>query len=144
MKTFPNQTIALSLLFALTLPLGGCSQDPAQAKTGPAESRIEDISVADAAELLESDATVVVLDIRTPGEFAVGHIKGAINIDFNGDDFKSKIAALDKSAQYLMHCQSGGRSGKSLAMFKELGFAHVRHLKDGMGGWQAGKHPVEK
>ena len=85
-----------------------------------------------------------VLDIRTPGEFAAGHISGAINIDFYGDDFRPKLAALDKSAEYLMHCQSGGRSGKSLATFRELGFAHVLHLRDGMRGWEAGGHPVER
>lgn len=173
MKSLPFPTVVASLVFALTLSLAGCSEDPAQAGTSSrpsstvtsgdvsedgagkpsgrpesrpmaAESKIEDIEVTAAAALLESDATVKVLDIRTQGEFATGHIKGAINIDFYGDDFKTKIAVLDKSAKYLMHCQSGGRSGKSLATFKKLGFANVLHLRDGMGGWKAGGHPVEK
>ena len=115
---------------------------PAEKPAKEAES-IQDIDVAGAAKLLGADDSVVILDIRTPGEFAKGHIQGAINIDYRSGDFAAKIGALDKSKKYIMHCQSGGRSGESLPKFKELGFECVYHLDAGFAGWQENGHPFD-
>src|ERR1051325_1739822 len=52
----------------------------------------------------------VVLDVRREDEFKAGHIPGAINIDVNSPDFEKKVAALDKSKTYLVHCAAGRRS----------------------------------
>jgi len=57
---------------------------------------IRDIDVQEAANLLKQDATVVVLDIRTPQEFQQGHIAGAENIDFRGPEFREKIEVLGR------------------------------------------------
>jgi rhodanese-related sulfurtransferase len=105
---------------------------------------IRNIDVASAAQVIAEDDSVVILDIRTPGEFAKGHIKGAVNIDYMANDFAAKLSALDKDRKYLMHCQSGGRSGKSLPKFKELGFKTVFHLDAGFAGWQKAGWPVDK
>lgn len=92
--------------------------------------------------IAEKKATV--LDIRTPEEFAGGHIAGAVNIDFMGDDFAKKIAALDKSKTYVVHCAGGGRSGRSLPAFEKEGLKSVLHLQQGFKGWQGAGKPVEK
>ena len=105
---------------------------------------IRDIEIAEAAQLISQDGSVVLLDIRTPGEFSQGHIKGAMNIDYLADDFATRLAALDRDDTYIMHCQSGGRSGKSLSQFRELGFKKVLHLDAGFAGWQKAGQPVEK
>lgn len=89
-----------------------------------------------AAALLKKDAKIVVVDIRTPEEFAEGHIKGAININMNADDFGAKLAKLDRKKTYVMHCKSGGRSGASLPVWKRLGFENVLHLSSGILGWE--------
>jgi rhodanese-related sulfurtransferase len=120
------------------------SKPTKEAPPAPAAEASRDIDVAAAAKLLAENKEIVVLDIRTPNEFANGHIKGAVNIDFMGGDFAAKIGALDKDKTYLMHCQSGGRSGKSLAKFKELGFKSVLHLDSGYGGWVKAEQPTEK
>ena len=99
---------------------------------------------AKAAEVLASDPSIVVLDVRTPEEFAEGHIKGALNIDFNGDDFEKKIAELDPAKPYLLHCAAGGRSGQALPLFEKLKFNQLYHLSSGFGGWVADGQPVEK
>ncbi len=122
-------------------------QDTSLAKDTSAMLRaveIRDIEAAEAARLIAKDDAVVILDIRTPGEFSQGHIKGAMNIDYMADDFATKLAALDKDDTYIMHCQSGGRSGKSLSQFRELGFATVLHMEAGFAGWQKAGHPIEK
>lgn len=100
---------------------------------------------ADAASKLVQEKKVVVLDIRTADEFGAGHIAGAQNIDFlQSAAFEAKIKELDKTKAYLVHCQSGGRSGRSLKIFKQLGFESIYHLDGGIGGWEAAGKPVEK
>lgn len=103
-----------------------------------------DLDGAKAAEVLASDPSIIVLDVRTPKEFAEGHIKGAVNIDFNEDDFEKKIAELDPAKPYLVHCAAGGRSGQSLPLFEKLKFNRIYHLSAGFNGWVADGQPVEK
>ncbi len=97
-----------------------------------------------AAKLLTGDVEIIVIDIRTPKEFKSGHIKGAKNIDFYGDDFGLEIRKLDRSKAYLVHCASGGRSSKSLELFEALKFESVYHLDDGFKGWEKEGNAVEK
>lgn len=80
---------------------------------------------------------VVVLDVRTAGEFLSGHINGAINIDVEAMDFDSKIALLDKSATYAVYCHSGRRSGIAVGKMKDAGFTKLFNLKDGIQSWVA-------
>jgi rhodanese-related sulfurtransferase len=117
--------------------------DAPTAVAAPAAGPI-DLDGAKAAEVLASDPAIIVLDVRTAEEFAEGHIKGAVNIDFNGDDFETKIAALDPAKAYLVHCQAGGRSGQSLPLFEKLKFSRLYHLSTGFGGWVADGQPVER
>lgn len=65
------------------------------------------------------------IDVRTPEEFADGHLKGATNIDFNGPDFAEKISELDKDGEYTLYCRSGRRSGLALEAMKAAGFTKV-------------------
>ncbi|MES2571491.1 MAG: rhodanese-like domain-containing protein [Verrucomicrobiota bacterium] len=93
-------------------------------------------------EPLLAQKKVVVLDLRTPEEFASGHIAGARNIDFNGADFKEKIGALDKSQSYVVHCAAGGRSTRSLPVFDEQQFKSILHLDGGLKAWTAAGKPI--
>lgn len=89
-----NYLVCLAIFFA------GCAGSaPAQ----PSMASSEDISVADAVSLLASDPDVVVLDIRTPGEYAAGHIDGAVMIDCKSEDFTDRLRELDPSKTYVMH-----------------------------------------
>ncbi len=99
----------------------------------------------EAAAKLVDEKKVTVLDVRTADEFAEGHIAGARNLDFlQGAKFEAEAKTLDKTKPYLVHCQSGARSSKSLKILKKLGFEKLYHLDDGFGGWQAAGKPVEK
>jgi len=93
----------LSLLFAcLFLPILSSFAEPA------APAAPKNVTISEAEKLIKDDPKVVVLDVRTPEEYKGGHIAGAKNIDFNGDDFEKQIAALDKSKTYVVHCAAGG------------------------------------
>lgn len=111
----------------------------------PAEPEaVKNVPVADAAKLLSERKDVVVIDLRTDAEFKGGHIAGAKNIDFLDSDFAKKIGELDKSKTYLVHCGSGGRSTKSLDVFKSQNFRSILHLNEGFKAWVAAGKPVEK
>jgi len=78
----------------------------------------------------------IVLDVRTPAEYASGHLAQAQNIDIEASDFATQIAALDKNATYAVYCRSGNRSGTALEQMSAAGFNHVYDLAGGIGAWQ--------
>lgn len=126
-------TIAMVLLLMTGCSSAGVSQ------------KIASISAADAAALVEqnSDAdSFVILDIRTPEEYAAGKLDGAINIDFYANDFRSRIDQLDKDTHYLVYCRSGNRSGQALPIFEDLGFTRVDNLANGIVDWFEQGYPV--
>jgi rhodanese-related sulfurtransferase len=59
------------------------------------------------------DADTVVVDVRTPTEYAAGHLEGAVNIDFQSTSFGSELSELDSDADYVVYCQSGNRSAQA-------------------------------
>lgn len=88
------------------------------------------------------NAGVVVLDVRTPGEFAAGHIQNAINIDVESSDFDANIAKLDKTKEYDVYCHSGRRSGIATQKMVKAGFTKVFNLDGGIIAWQNAGFPL--
>ncbi|MEQ8479862.1 MAG: rhodanese-like domain-containing protein [Hoeflea sp.] len=99
-------------------------------------ANLRDVSPEAAYEALESDPSIVVLDIRTPSEFSRGHVEGAINIDYYADDFAERIADLDPKKTYVMYCQAGGRSHALMRAFSKTEFSNVMHIPAGFSGWR--------
>ncbi|HHB51872.1 MAG TPA: rhodanese-like domain-containing protein [Saprospiraceae bacterium] len=85
----------------------------------------------------------VLIDVRTPKEFASGHIKGAKNMNLFDPSFASQIGKLDKSKTYLLYCRSGNRSGKAMGTMKSIGISKIYNLAGGMGAWGRAGMPVE-
>ncbi len=67
----------------------------------------------------------VVLDVRTPGEFAGGHLPDAVNMDWLDGSFKAKCQQLDPEQTYYVHCASGVRSNKAVQYLQSVGFKSV-------------------
>lgn len=86
----------------------------------------------------------VILDVRTPEEFAAGHIPGALNIDVNEPDFEEKVKHLDLNQPYLVHCAAGGRSARACTKMSRLKFKTLVDLAPGFNGWKAAGKPIEK
>jgi phage shock protein E len=76
----------------------------------------------------EVAAGAVLVDVRTPAEFAEGHLDGAVNIDIQSPGFDAQITQLDPSATYLVYCRSGNRSGQALTRMQAAGFTDVANL----------------
>ncbi|MSU36800.1 MAG: rhodanese-like domain-containing protein [Pedosphaera sp.] len=95
-------------------------------------------------EKFRSDTNKVVLDVRTPSEFASGHVPGAVLLDVKGADFLEKAARLDKSKTYLVHCAAGVRSVKACNLLAPAGFTNLVNLEGGFNAWtKAGNKPVK-
>lgn len=84
-----------------------------------------------------------VLDVRTPGEFADGHLKNALNIDWNGNNFEGEISKLSKEEPVFVYCLSGGRSHSAAEKMHSMGFKNVYELNGGIIKWRAANLPQE-
>ncbi|GAB4401155.1 MAG: hypothetical protein OHK0053_23450 [Microscillaceae bacterium] len=78
----------------------------------------------------------VVLDVRTPGEFAQGHIPGAKLMNLYEPDFAEKISKLDKEKEYYVYCRSGQRSQQAGKKMLKQGFTQVFNLAGGVMAWR--------
>lgn len=84
-----------------------------------------DVSGEEARLLVQAGARLV--DVRTPGEFAAGHIPGALNIPVQQLD--ARMSELQpKDGAVVVYCRSGHRSGAAARMLKNAGFKAVRDL----------------
>lgn len=100
------------------------------------------LDVAQFEQKLE-DPNVVLIDVRTPQEFAQGHIEGALNIDFYGDNFENDIHAINQSKTILVYCKSGNRSGKAANILAKNNFKSVYDLSGGISNWMASGKPIQ-
>ena len=125
----------IAALVAAIMLLAACGGDTAV---------FEMTAAGDAQELLaEQPPGLVVLDVRTPDEFAEGHIADATNIDFYEPDFAASLDALDKEKPYFVYCRSGNRSESAVAIMEDLGFNEVYELDGGIISWVEAGNPVE-
>jgi rhodanese-related sulfurtransferase len=115
----------------------------APADAAVAISGISTVSVDDAAAIVaDPPADLVLLDVRTPEEFAEGHLDGAVLIDFYDADFADQLAELDRDTPYLVYCRSGNRSGQAMSVMEELGFTSAVDVDGGIVAWAAAGLPV--
>lgn len=127
MTFMPRARWAAAPLLAAALLLTGCSGDSAE---------VTDVDAAAASEIV-SDGQSVILDVRTPAEFAAGHLPGAINIDVESGDFADRVSGLDENEPTLVYCQTGNRSGVATDQMADLGFVELSELSGGIEAWSA-------
>ncbi|MDN5200912.1 rhodanese-like domain-containing protein [Fulvivirgaceae bacterium BMA10] len=118
-----------SLMMVVLLPIWSCSQSKSSENTN--------IRVDEVKKTLDEQRDVVLMDVRTPGEVKNGTLPGVDEIiDFRAPDFKGQIQKLDKGKTYFVYCHSGMRSGKTVAMMKEIGFKNVFNVEGGIAEWK--------
>jgi len=95
------------------------------------------------ARMAGGDEALVVLDVRTPKEFAEGHVPGAINISH--DELEARLPELeaDRDRDVVVYCRSGKRTGLALDVLEKAGFKRLYHLEGDYLGWAAASRPVE-
>ena len=120
-----------------------------QGATAPlaATTRFPQVTVDQAREMIQKrtgNPEFVILDVRTPEEFADGHVSGAVNLNVMGSDFVSRLDALDRDKTYLVYCRTGNRSAQAIRVLERLGFRSVYHMFEGIVGWQKKAFPLVK
>ncbi|WP_420454277.1 rhodanese-like domain-containing protein [Rubrivirga sp.] len=104
--------------------------------TGGATEPTSDVVAA-----IERGASVV--DVRTPGEFAGGHVAGALHANVFDGDFEQRVDRLDRSEPVYLYCASGARSGRAAAVLEGMGFERVVNA-GGFDDLAAAGAPVER
>jgi rhodanese-related sulfurtransferase len=127
--------ILAGIFFATIIYSGNNGVGSAQA------SSFDSITTAQFAEEIQKPGAII-LDVRTPEEYATGHIAGAININFYDSNFQEELNKLDKTATYGVYCRSGNRSGKTLPVMQSLGFIQVQDLSGGILSWASARKPI--
>ena len=130
-------SILLAALSTCALFFTACSEKPKLDEANDnLNAAVNHVDAIAASQLLSSKPDIVVLDVRTPEEYAAGHLPGTVvNVDYRDAGFKAAAAELDREKSYLVHCQGGGRSSESLTALQELGFKHLYHLDGGLTAW---------
>lgn len=105
-------------------------------------SAANNVGAAEATRLINNDAVVV--DVREPGEFSVGHIAGARNIPLGKLGDRSNELEKFKGQPLVVCCAAGGRSSRACQQLKKLGFENLHNLAGGMDAWLQAGLPVKK
>jgi rhodanese-related sulfurtransferase len=131
---------AADLAKAIRLARG--EQTKAAAAAARAAGGFKEIKAAEF-EKLRAKKKTVVLDVRSPEEFAKGHIPGAINADINSPEFTTKAAQFDKKQTILVSCHVGSRGAIAGAELARLGFKSVFNIEGGVAAWEKAGKTVE-
>ena len=119
---------------------GGVTEQGMEDNSKEAESTVityEQITQKEAKSLMETESGYVILDVRTPDEYAGEHILNAINIDY--EEIEKRIDELpDKNQLILVYCRSGRRSKIAAETLANLGYTNVKEF-GGIIDWEYGK-----
>lgn len=118
-------------LFAMLFLLIGCQKENSK------EIQTVDSKVFE--EKLKATENPQLIDVRTPEEFGVEHLKNAVNINWNGASFVTDAGKYDKTKPVFVYCKAGGRSSEAASKLKELGFKEIYNLDGGIMKWTGEK-----
>ena len=122
----------------LAIALAACAFALVAAAAGPGS--IEPKALSE--RIAWADPALLVLDVRTPDEYAAGHVPGAVNIP--GSDLAARIAELDEARErdIVVYCRTGVRAGQALDVLGKAGFRRLLHLEGDYTRWTGEKRPV--
>jgi len=131
--------LAIALMGTAAVAPGAFAGDPAPAAGAESVSQTELL-----ARLERKDPDLVVLDVRTPAEFAAGHVPGARNVSH--DLLASRLTELAplRDKQVVLYCRSGRRTLLAADVLHAAGFTHLAHLEGDYLAWEAEHRPIER
>lgn len=137
----PSNPAPVALPAPAAPPASSPAAAPAVAGATPGPVAVRDVDVAALKAALEQPAPPLLVDVRTPSEFAGGHVPGAKNVPI--DELDARLGELGApGAPVYVICQSGGRSARASASLAEKGYPAV-NVTGGTGAWRAAGYAVE-
>ncbi len=131
-----RRTPSLMLWLSAALALAGCGPEPTPGG--------DSITAADLAGRVARGSAPMIFDVRTPDEYAAGHVPGAINLPHTEVAARAEEFAAYKGREVVVYCGSGMRAASAASDLKAAGFARVLDLEGHMQGWQAGGYPLDE
>ena len=132
------KSLFVNLIFVVILTVSGCAQSQ-----NSASGNRQDVGAREVKELIAKDKEMVILDVRTPEEYANGHIADAMNLDFYASDFAHQLENLDTTNTYLIYCASGNRSGKTATLMQDKGFKKIINSTAGFNELKQAEIPTK-
>ena len=96
----------------------------------------QDVTTQQADSIIRNTANIVILDVRTPEEYRLGHLQNAVLMDFYDSKFHYNANTLPKEATILVYCRSGRRSADALEILKNLRYPRVFNMLGGIVAWK--------
>jgi rhodanese-related sulfurtransferase len=130
------KSVAAALALAASLTLSGCAESTASAQMAPGATqgaRVETITAAQLAAMMAA-GEVVLVDVRTPAEFAEVRLAGALNAPLS--TFDPASIPMEQGRETILMCRSSRRSGQAAEMLSQHTGGLVRHLEGGIIAWQ--------
>lgn len=118
----------LTLFAAMTFLFMSCLQNNKSKKSEESTMPYEQITQEDAKKMMDSEKDFIILDVRTPEEFASGHIKDAVNIPNETIFDKEPTELTDKSQLILLYCRSGRRSKEAAKKLAKIGYTNIKEF----------------
>ena len=102
------------------------------------------ITAAELAEEIQHSQAPLILDVRSPAEYAESHIPGALNIPH--DELPDRLSEIHvaKTEEIVVHCRSGHRAGIAEEVLINAGYSNVRDLDGHMNDWKTAGYPIDK
>jgi len=98
-------------------------------------SAIKNVTSAEAKQLLDTKKDILVIDVRSEGEYLGGHVPGAVHMPVPEMAKKASELKVLSNKPVLVYCASGGRSPRAVTLLEKLGFTEVYHLSCGISAW---------
>jgi rhodanese-related sulfurtransferase len=137
---------ALALYLLAGRAGAGEPTNAASSVTAPAAASAERLPLVTQEALLErqarKDPQLFVLDVRTPQEYAAGHVPGAVNVPH--DQVGTRLAEVPRDKDVVIYCRSGRRTGLAAGVLGASGYTRLSHLEGDMNAWLDRNRPLEK
>lgn len=139
-----KRMIKYSLLLITSIALFSCSNAQTEERMVTNKEGVKATTVT--AETFQKDIeqpNIVILDVRTAGEYESGHIDRALQADWtNQNEFKERVKAIDKNAPIYIYCLGGGRSAAAQNYLIQNGFTNITNLQGGINAWNQAGYPT--
>ena len=144
MRTARFVFFAATMLVAAASIADQAGPAPSQPAAAPVAAGVSPPLVSQQALLerqAKGDPSLFVLDVRTPEEYAAGHVPGAVNVPY--DQVASRLAQIPKDKDVVLYCKSGRRAGLAADVLAANGYTKLEHLQGDMQAWLKDGRPVE-
>jgi rhodanese-related sulfurtransferase len=140
------------VFFALSMVGAALAQQAAPAGPPPvvkdmvakAKSSVQKVSAADVKAMIDKKDKAIYLDVRDPGEFAAGHLPGAMNISRGTLEFNVFNKIKDPNAKVIVYCKTAGRSTLATKTLNDLGYKNAILMDAQFEEWVKAGYPVER